>query len=77
MRPAREPHPHTVTLTTILVKLDMADWPNGPPSASEQRLSWERAMADAEKEVTIARDGQASSRDGGADAPVNALSELL
>lgn len=65
MGPAPTPHPLTVKLSEIIRShahcwaLDMADWPGGPPTAQEQRASWERAMEAMDRECRQAREGWA------------------
>ena len=62
MGPAKKPHPLTVDLTNTLLKyahcwsLDMAEWPGGHPTASEQRATWELAMERADRECRKLRD---------------------
>lgn len=73
------PHPLTVALTDCLLRhahcwaLDMTDWPGGRPSAQEQRISWERAMEDADKECRKIKDAAKKAE----EVPINPLSQLL
>jgi hypothetical protein len=51
----------------------MTDWPGGRPSAQEQRISWERAMEDADKECRKIKDAAKKAE----EVPINPLSQLL
>lgn len=39
--------------------LDMAEWPHYPPTAAEQRVAWEKAMEDADRECRKVREESA------------------